>query len=73
MAKKRVRKYQLVKALMATRGLTENDLAEATGKSQPLVSQWISGQRKPRPEDAAKVSRLLGMEGLFTDEVQRGN
>jgi len=36
--------------------LTQTELAEKLGVSQPLVSKWFSGKVIPRPETFKKIS-----------------
>ena len=40
--------------------LTQTELAEILGVSQPLVSKWFSGKVIPRPETLKKISLATG-------------
>lgn len=40
--------------------LTQTELAEKLGVSQPLVSKWFSGKVIPRPETLKKISLATG-------------
>lgn len=40
--------------------LTQTQLAEKLGVSQPLVSKWFSGKVIPRPETFKKISLATG-------------
>lgn len=40
--------------------LTQTQLAEKLGVSQPLVSKWFSGKVIPRPETFKKLSKATG-------------
>jgi transcriptional regulator with XRE-family HTH domain len=40
--------------------LTQTELAEKLGVSQPLVSKWFSGKVIPRPETFRKISLATG-------------
>ena len=40
--------------------LTQCELAEKLGVSQPLVSKWFSGKVIPRPETLKRISLATG-------------
>ena len=40
--------------------LTQTELAEKLGVSQPLVSKWFSGRVIPRPETFKKIAKATG-------------
>lgn len=40
--------------------LTQTQLADKLGVSQPLVSKWFSGKVIPRPETFKKISLATG-------------
>jgi transcriptional regulator with XRE-family HTH domain len=40
--------------------LTQTELAEKLGVSQPLVSKWFSGKVIPRPETLKRISLATG-------------
>lgn len=40
--------------------LTQIELAEKLGVTQPLISKWFSGKVIPRPETFKKISEATG-------------
>jgi transcriptional regulator with XRE-family HTH domain len=40
--------------------LSQTELAEKLGVSQPLISKWFSGKVIPRPETLKKISLATG-------------
>jgi transcriptional regulator with XRE-family HTH domain len=40
--------------------LTQTQLAEKLGVTQPLVSKWFSGRVIPRPETFKKIAKATG-------------
>lgn len=52
--------------------LTQAELAERLGVSRPIVSQWVSGVRRPGLEHIFGLEKLLGAEVLvrFRTETQ---
>lgn len=46
--------------LAADRGLTQVALAILVGRTQPSVSQWINGKRKPNHDDLCQLADLFG-------------
>lgn len=40
--------------------LTQTELAEKLGVTQPLVSKWFSGKVIPRPETLKRISLATG-------------
>lgn len=40
--------------------LTQVELAERLGVTQPLISKWFSGKVIPRPETLKKLSKVTG-------------
>ena len=47
------------KDLLVT-SLTQTELAEKLGVSQPLISKWFSGRVIPRPETFKKIAKATG-------------
>jgi transcriptional regulator with XRE-family HTH domain len=43
---------------------TLDDFAEYVGVSRPLLSQWMSGRKKPGPENQKRLIELYGNEAL---------
>lgn len=43
-------------------GKTQQDVADALGVAQGLVSSWCNGERLPRPENMAKIVELTNGE-----------
>ena len=50
----------MVKKDLLITNLTQTELAEKLGVSQPLVSKWFSGKVIPRPETFRKISLATG-------------
>ena len=50
----------MVKKDLLITNLTQTELAEKLGVSQPLVSKWFSGKVIPRPETLKKISLATG-------------
>jgi len=42
--------------------MTQQEVADALGVAQGLVSSWCNGERLPRPENMAKIVELTGGE-----------
>lgn len=49
-------------------GLTQNELAEAIGRSQTWVSGFESGRTVPLLDSVLLVARSLGLELICTDD-----
>ena len=52
--------YAMQKKDLLITNLTQTELAEKLGVSQPLVSKWFSGKVIPRPETFRKISLATG-------------
>src|SRR4051794_10286382 len=50
-----------VRNLLKERRLSQSDLAEALGTSQPQVSRWLEGGTPPRWDYLLKMARALGV------------
>lgn len=51
-----------VRERMAKRGITQVGLADAVGCSQPLISQWLSGQRELGDETIVRLCKTLDVD-----------
>jgi transcriptional regulator with XRE-family HTH domain len=67
-----VREVELkgLRALRRSRGMRQEDLAEAIGSDQYSVSQWERGVRSPRPTTIKKLGEALGVkpQDLFIEQ-----
>jgi transcriptional regulator with XRE-family HTH domain len=43
-------------------GMTQERLAVAIGKSQPLVGEWERGRKEPSPADACAAEQILNVQ-----------
>lgn len=50
---------RVLQRAMRDTGATQADLAKLFGVSQPLISRWLAGKRRPR--DRRHLRRLLNM------------
>src|SRR5262245_47357824 len=50
-----------VRTLLKAHRLSQSDLAEALGTSQPQVSRWLEGGTPPRSDYLLKMARTLGV------------
>jgi transcriptional regulator with XRE-family HTH domain len=50
-----------VRNLLKARRLSQSDLAEALGTSQPQVSRWLEAGTPPRSDYLLKMARVLGV------------
>lgn len=59
-----------LRPLRRSRGMRQEDLAEAIGSDQYSVSQWERGIRSPRPTTIRKLAEALGVEpqDLFIEQ-----
>lgn len=55
---------------MTEKGLTQAQLAAALKKSQPTISDWLSGNIKPSADSLVELSEYTG---LSVDELLVGN
>lgn len=65
------------KILIQTRmamGLSQKRMSELVGVSQPSYWAYESGASTPRPENAVKISKILGipLEQIFADDNKKG-
>jgi transcriptional regulator with XRE-family HTH domain len=72
MSKKRMASFpnlaQLLSQALGTT-VTEREIAELCGVSQPAVSYWLSGQRRPQPAHCAILSIRLNIEPYVLAEA----
>ena len=61
-----------LQALMTSRGMTQVQLAEATGVGQSAISNMVNRQCRPQRRTIAKIAAALGVESseLWMDSVQ---
>jgi len=52
---------RLVRAAIAKRGWTQNELARQVGTSSGLVSRWMRGDQNPDIRSAMRIADLLGI------------
>lgn len=50
-----------IRKLRKSRGLTQKELGEMVGVGDGTISRWENGQRKPVPENIAKIADALGV------------
>lgn len=50
-----------LRVLKEARGLTNTDLAEAVGVTQPSVSRWLTGKAYPRQDQISLLSELFNV------------
>lgn len=49
---------------LETKGLSQKAFAARVQVSQPTVSEWVRGAKKPEGENILKVARELGVEPI---------
>lgn len=59
--------YELAKARMKERKITQDKLAEHLGMSQGGVAHWLSGRREPSLDDISKVLKYLDLPPMEMD------
>jgi phage repressor protein C with HTH and peptisase S24 domain len=57
--------YERMKQKMIEKGVTNADIARATGKSTAAVSKWTTGQNMPKGESLFALSALLGVHSQW--------
>jgi transcriptional regulator with XRE-family HTH domain len=62
-----------IKAALAARGWTQDQLAEAIGESPQVVSNWMQGKNFPRPAKLLKLatSLRLGFDQLVKPDIDQ--
>lgn len=56
---------QRIKSTRVSQGLSQANLAEKTGVSQPTVANWENGSHVPRQAVLEKISKVLGVSELW--------
>lgn len=61
-----------VRALMAEKGMTQRDLALASGVTEVAISRYMCGHRSPRFQSALAIAEALGttVDSIVRDEWQ---
>jgi transcriptional regulator with XRE-family HTH domain len=56
------------------RGLPAYQIAAQVGVSPAYLSRWASGQRRPSPQQAKRLARIVGVpaDELFPNEIDPG-
>src|SRR3990167_7987358 len=60
-----------IQSVLAERGITQKQLADAVGKSSQAVTNWLKGKDFPRPASLLKLATTLGL--TFDQLVQTSN
>ena len=55
----------LLRAARLRAGLTQDELARASGRSQPAIARWESGRVRPSLETLRELIRACGLELTF--------
>lgn len=63
--------YELAKARMKERGITQERLATELGVTQGGVAHWLAGRREPSLEVIASVLKYLGLPPMTVAEAPR--
>ena len=58
-----------IKSIRESKGLTQKQLADKIGTTQPCVCNWESGTSDPRTADLPRIADALGVS---IDELVRG-
>ena len=63
-----------LKSLRKQAGLTQVDVAEELGISQPAYASWERGTKKPTQENLVKIAQILNVKvdylvGNFSEEI----
>ena len=53
--------YERIRELRIEKGLSQTELANATGLSQSAITLWENGQRSPGAEAIIILSRFFGV------------
>ena len=63
----------LVRGMRERAGLTQRELAERLGTTQPAVSRWERGREEPRWSSLTAIARACGLTGsvVVDDDVDR--
>ena len=56
-----------LRELISHRRTTQSQLAAALGVSQPMISKWVRGERKPKLETAIRIAGALNAEIQVTE------
>ena len=60
--KKKVKEYKTLKQFRRIKGMTINEVCEATGMNASVMSQKENGKRRWRIEEIVKLCRLYGAD-----------
>lgn len=61
LAQQKVQFAATAKRLLAERGLTQEQLAQQLGVTQPTVSDLLAGKHKPQPKTLGRLADALGV------------
>jgi addiction module HigA family antidote len=61
---------KVLRQILDARGMTQRDLAKATGKSQQMISELIVGKRGITAQTALRLESALGGKALFWLDMQ---
>lgn len=57
-----VNQYNRIKAVLAEKNMTNNDLAEKIGVTPQTVSSWCTNKKQPSIETLFKIARTLNVD-----------
>ncbi len=60
-----------IKEGLSLKKMKQKDLAAIMGKSNALVSEWISGRKIPRGDDLIRIINLLEISHLFFENKSK--
>lgn len=62
--------YELAKARMKERKITQDDVADEMGVTQGAVAHWLGGRREPSLDVIEHLLKFLGLPPMFQDQGQ---
>lgn len=65
-------KYPNIKAELARKGLSAQDLAEKIGVTSTTFSFWMNGRSEPSISKAIAIAEILGCDVLYLFDPYRG-